>query len=143
MALKCGGIDAQPVIEEKKHCRTFGRGDQQILKFTHGVGADGIAHVRCEQPTIRTLVGENIEVIEPEIFHDRFELTIAVNGAVELAHGEFGDDSAGALHLRKALLERRSMLSLPVSITWAIAVLRFCCNCCRYCSLVSPAALAA
>ncbi len=104
MALKCDGIDAQPVIEEKKHCRTLGSGDQQILKFTHGIGADGIAHVRCEEPAIRTLVGENVEVIEPEILHDRFELTIAVNGAVELAHGEFGDDSAGALNLRKACL---------------------------------------
>ena len=43
-------------------------------------------------------------MIEPEIFHDGFELTIAVNRAVELTHGEFGDDSTGTLHLRQVRL---------------------------------------
>src|SRR6185437_13755705 len=100
MALKCRGIDALAIIEEKEHRWTLGRCKEQISKLAQSIGTDGIPHVRCEQPAIRALVGEDIKVIEPEIFHHRLELTIAINRAVELAHGEFGDDSAGALHFR-------------------------------------------
>ena len=43
-------------------------------------------------------------MVEPEVFHHRFELAVAINGAVELGHRKFGEDSIGALHFGELFL---------------------------------------
>ncbi len=83
---------------------TLGGGGQQILKLAHGVRTNRIPHIRREHPLVRALVGKHVEMVEPEIFHHGFKLALAVNRAIELGHGEFGNNSIRTLYFRKLLL---------------------------------------
>ena len=54
--------------------------------------ADRLALVSRDENTIGALLAEDVEVIEPEISHHFFELTIALDGTDELRRGELLDD---------------------------------------------------
>ena len=92
-------VHTLPIVEVKQHSGTLRRGLQQIAEFPHGVRANGVALVGSQQPAVLSLSGENIEVVEPEIGHLFVKLAFAVNGAIDLGHGELGDDALRSLQL--------------------------------------------
>ena len=110
------GIGGEPVVQEKQHRGTLGRGSQQIAEFPHGVRADRVAFIFGDEPAVGALGGENVEVVVPEIHHHFLQLALAVNGARHLGHGKLGDNAlrqANLLVVDHAIAEPALPLPLP------------------------------
>ena len=63
--------------------------------MAEGVVADGVAlKSRKEVGLLFVLVKKDVEVVEPEVGHDGFELTVGVDVALETAAEDLGGDDA-------------------------------------------------
>ena len=83
--------NALPVIEIKHHGRGLGGSHQQILEFAQRMRTNDVALVFGSEVTIRLLVDEDVEVVEPKIGHHLIELALAVGGTQYLGLLQLGD----------------------------------------------------
>ena len=84
------GAAALPVVEVEQHRRALRRRAEQIAELAEHVRPDRVALVLGEVAARRSLAGEHVEVVEPEVDHHLVELTLAVDGAQDLLLGEIG-----------------------------------------------------
>ena len=66
--------DALPVVQVIEHGRMLGGGPQQVAKAPEGMGPDRLMLVVADQHPHQVLALEDVEMVEPEIDHDFFEL---------------------------------------------------------------------
>ena len=85
---------ALPVVQIEQHCRALRRRQQQVLKLSQHVRTNDIPFVRGNQVVVRALPDKNVEVVEPEIGEDLFQLPVTVNRAQQLRRLHFIVDYA-------------------------------------------------
>ena len=88
------GIRALPVVEIEEHRGALGRRAEQIAELAEDVRPDRVALVLGEVLLRRSLTGEHVEVIEPEIGHHFFELAFTVGRPQDLLAGELREHFA-------------------------------------------------
>src|SRR4029453_3821941 len=71
----------QPVVEVEEHRRALRRGLQKILELAEEGRSDRVTLIRGKKPSVCTLIGEDIEMVHPEVCHAFLELPFAVHGA--------------------------------------------------------------
>src|SRR5947208_2694599 len=80
-------------LAKLKHRRTLRCRGEQILEFSERVRLDDVALVRSEVVAVLAFSRKHVEVVEPEIVHHLLKLSLAVNRARHLGHGEFRSDA--------------------------------------------------
>jgi hypothetical protein len=88
------GIGRQPVVQVEEHGRTSGGGHEQILEPPEGVEAKS-ALVFPHHELDWSLAGKDVEVVEPEVEHDLFELPFGESGAKNLGRLQLRDHLPG------------------------------------------------
>jgi hypothetical protein len=83
---------ALPIVEVEEHRRALRGCEQHVLEFAEDVRANDIALIGGNQVAVSALADEDVEVVEPEVGEHLFKLTIAVNGAQQLAGLQFAVD---------------------------------------------------
>ncbi len=103
------GSNAEPVVEIKQHRGTLRRRYQQVFELAERMRTDRVLLVAREQQPLRSFADEDIEVIEPEVGHDFFQLAVAVDRAQKLCLGEFlGYDGLRLIHCQQDFFLPRS-----------------------------------
>jgi hypothetical protein len=88
---------AEPVVEVEEHRRMVRGGAHEVGELAHRVRADRFALVGRDVPPHVALAREHVEVVEPEIDHELFELALARHGTHDLRGLELGGDPRRAL----------------------------------------------
>jgi len=81
-------IDALPVVEIEQHRRALRRRAEQIAELSEHARTDRVPLVLGDVLLRRALVGEDVEVVEPEVGHDFFELPLGVRRAKDFLRRE-------------------------------------------------------
>ena len=76
------GGDVRPVVEIEEHRGVTCGGHEHVLERPEDVRTYGLTLVFPDQPSVRGLPEEHVEVIEPEIRHHFLELTLRVHRAL-------------------------------------------------------------
>ena len=97
-------IGAHPVVEVKQHRRALGGRLEQIPETAEHVRAYRFPFVFGQKKSHRPFSRVDIEMIEPEIRQDLFELPLRVDRALQLLLGELDDDEMGFLQARRSVL---------------------------------------
>ncbi len=95
------------VIEIKEHGGALGGGEQEIVELAEDMRADGFAFVGGQQIAVCAFIGEDVEVIEPEIVEDFGELAVAIDAAQEFGFAEIADDDVRGIEGEHQLAAER------------------------------------
>src|SRR5262245_23152932 len=123
----------QEVVEVVEHRRALRHCRKQVFESAERVGADHVALIRCQQPSVDVLLAEDVEVVEPEIDHHLLQLLLAEDGAQEFRLLQFAQRllrvARGLLLLLRWLLRllrlRRRHLLLRPRLLWRLRLHRW------------------
>ena len=91
------GIDALPVVQVEEHRRALGDGTEQIAEPAEDVGTNRVALVLGQIAAHRSLAGEDVEVVEPEVDQHFLELARRIDGAQDFLLRQLVHHRAAAL----------------------------------------------